>query len=595
MATTISHNGITWTLAGDRQHGTFIDGHPWVLIPAGQTDEVTAISPAFYVHTYPGGATRPVHGSELNLQMQNAAGQPGGTAANVEAFFQGLDGITGGGRVYKEALNVGKTIAEGTPLEVAPGDSLISVESNLGQTSEQSATVLRASVLTFVSTVPAANQFRPPYWGPNKPSTPYYWSDGMLAKLPRIPELNSFFFGGWWAGNADWLATRAKALQLIIGHGEGQWRLMPSALCEPYYAWRMQELGWAMLALCADVDPMLKRELAIALVQQGIDFGWAVKNGFYCANTHATGRKPPIVFAALMLQHADFDDVNGMCRDDLQTFVSGHDRDHRVVFGEDGQTFFVEETAPGVFNYGHGGYTAGHVGNPDWGNTHTMADAVNDLADWNAMPPSGQPGYRNNEYRRCCASSAWVGVYLAMTAMGAVKLWNWPAFFAYTRRWAEEATFYGAEPMHSALPFVWNVLKPQILDNDVSPSVRQIGLAGAGTPKIAMLNTPTATSPWQLRITTGIPGQRLGLLVRAEETAKYPAGAQLQDIGVFGLLFLDLNTVTGSLTFTTDANGEATISMQPIDAQGETYTVQAGVLDPQNRLMLTPALEVTIQ
>ena len=39
-------------------------------------------------------------------------------------------------------------------------------------------------------------------------------------------------------------------------------------------------------------------------------------------------------------------------------------------FGEDAQTFYVRETAPGEFNWGLGGYTAKDVGLPEWGFSH---------------------------------------------------------------------------------------------------------------------------------------------------------------------------------------------------------------------------------
>jgi len=39
-------------------------------------------------------------------------------------------------------------------------------------------------------------------------------------------------------------------------------------------------------------------------------------------------------------------------------------------FGEIDQTFYVEETSPGVINYGVGGYTAADVGMAEWALRH---------------------------------------------------------------------------------------------------------------------------------------------------------------------------------------------------------------------------------
>ena len=95
------------------------------------------------------------------------------------------------------------------------------------------------------------------------------------------------------------------------------------------------------------------------------------------------------------------------------------------LFGEDAQTFFVEETAPGVFNHGHGGYGADDVGLPEWGSRHAD-DPSHDHKAWGADP-----------YRRCCSANAWSGFVLAARVMGLRDAWDHPPLFDYVDRYLQ--------------------------------------------------------------------------------------------------------------------------------------------------------------
>ena len=74
----------------------------------------------------------------------------------------------------------------------------------------------------------------------------------------------------------------------------------------------------------------------------------------------------------------------------------------KVAFGEDQQTFYVRETRPGVFNNGHGGYSAQHKDIPEWGIRHATQPDQDNVA-WNA------------NCRGCCTANAWIGFVLAAT------------------------------------------------------------------------------------------------------------------------------------------------------------------------------------
>jgi hypothetical protein len=96
-----------------------------------------------------------------------------------------------------------------------------------------------------------------------------------------------------------------------------------------------------------------------------------------------------------------------------------------AFFGEDSQTFVVAETAPGEWNWGHGGYGKDHAGLAEWGFAHTE-NPESDDANWDGNP-----------YRRCCTATAWVGYCLAARAMGLVHAWHHDAFFAYVDRYLQ--------------------------------------------------------------------------------------------------------------------------------------------------------------
>ena len=94
-------------------------------------------------------------------------------------------------------------------------------------------------------------------------------------------------------------------------------------------------------------------------------------------------------------------------------------------FGEDCQTFFVEQTSATQINWGYGGYTSADINTPEFGFSHVHAPQ-NDQAGWNA-----------DSYRRCCTANAWVGGVLCARMMGLVDNWAHPALFQYQDRYMQ--------------------------------------------------------------------------------------------------------------------------------------------------------------
>ena len=85
----------------------------------------------------------------------------------------------------------------------------------------------------------------------------------------------------------------------------------------------------------------------------------------------------------------------------------------------------MRETSPGVFNWGHGGYTAEHAGLAEWGFSH---------AD---HPNTDNVAWDSNDYRLCCSANAWTGQALAARILGLQDAWAPPAWFEYVDRYQQ--------------------------------------------------------------------------------------------------------------------------------------------------------------
>ena len=177
--------------------------------------------------------------------------------------------------------------------------------------------------------------------------------------------------------------------------------------------------GLAGLALMTDLPPARKEKLLIGFVQNGIDLWGIVRAGFHgwqAHGGHGTGRKWPIVFAGIMLG------------DD--NMASPRRSYPQCQFGEDMQTLYKRSWTGAKVVY------AGHMGVDKNGN-----DVNTKQPGWGQyehLQPKDWATRMNEDYRRCCTSSAWVGEALAVRIMHAEKYWDHDAFFSYVDRWMTE-------------------------------------------------------------------------------------------------------------------------------------------------------------
>jgi hypothetical protein len=404
MVSSITQWGITWQFDHDYPAGQFCNGDWWVLGPV----HVVGISPG----------TQTVNGRVINGSMINpdVSGMHGYDSA---LYNQGQYATST--RQYSASLNVAINVSSNSPLVLQPSTSLISTISQIGPAASGSASELKtAAVLTVLGSVPPADAFRPPYSGSDK--TIRHRENQLdytaLADLPPSPGAPSL------SGTAD---AMSRVWLDHCAHWTSRY-MHPVDNMPDYYRSFTALTGTAGLLLNSNYTDAQKRDLLVRFTQIGIDHYGNMANGArWGVNGHCNGRKFPILFAGRVLNDAAMLGVG-------TTFANvfhGPDSPLNTVvpFSEDGQTFYVQETSPGVYNWGYGGYTAVDVGVPEWGNFHANGNSQS-LASDNVL-------WDGNSYRRCCSANGWVGSCLTMQIMGLQSAWNQPAWFAYMDRYTQ--------------------------------------------------------------------------------------------------------------------------------------------------------------
>jgi len=414
QASSLSQHGITWTFDRPYPVGRFVNGDRWVVGPL----QILAIDPP---SRRSGNRTR--NGSMLNPSPRSG-------------LTQGYDSACYGEYADKDSFdprsNVAAELASWQPLLLPAGSSLVSTISH--PTAGARPQLGTAAILTVLDAPAPEDSFRPPYCGTDK--TPRYRREGLhtellarllpVASTPPWPEVEAWFERPWIDHVSLWAGNYIHPARNMPNYGR--------ELCD--------QVSTAALMLHLDVPDERKETLLVRFVQLGIDLWGIVQDGgsWPPAAGHMSGRKWPILFAGLLLADPD---------------LSGVGLDPALEFGEDGQTFYVEETPPGSgrFNGGQGGYGPEHAGLAEWGTAHAR-QLWNDDADWFGDP-----------YRLCCTANAWWGELLAACVMGAKPLWNHDALFDYQERYLRENVARGVTDWRlSWRPFyldMWREYRPR--------------------------------------------------------------------------------------------------------------------------------------
>jgi hypothetical protein len=386
-ADALSRHGITWRFDAAYVTGTFVNGDPWVVGPV----RITAIEPR---SVDVGG--RIVHGSMID--------------PDPALLRQGYDSALGGDEYrdrYDAAANVALGVSRQQSLLLLPDRSLVSVQSR--PDAKDIPTLQSAAVLTCLAVPPAPDAFRPPYVRGDK-TVQHRAVELDFAVLRRLPLLAS----------VPPIDSVARGFERVwLDHlPDGSVRYLHPLENMPDQGREFAaRVGSAGLLLNLDLPDAQKRPLAIRLVQLGIDLHGCLRGGcrWRGEGGNGSGRKFPILFAGAMLG------------DERLLAVGREFAEEGGRFAEDGQTFYVRETAPGVWNGGHGGYRREHDGLPEWGSAHADRPEL-DRAAWNA-----------DAMRLCCTANGWVGQALAARVMGLQPAWSHPAFFDYMDRYLQTA------------------------------------------------------------------------------------------------------------------------------------------------------------
>lgn len=412
MVTSISQHGITFDFAAPVRAGQFVNGDWFVIGPVQLAD----MAPACTVSN-----GRTLHGAMLN--------------PDPSSHNHGYDSSLFDPQFYNDSRNVAWNLSPSNPRTLQPGDSLIKVVSN---TNTALLPVLQTcAVLTVLDHAPPTGSFRPPYAGSDRTVR---FDEKMIdwSQLQNVPALASM---------PDPVAMAANFERPWLDHAPG-WvtRYMHPIDNMPDYGRDFATLYNEAALMCNSNLPMAqKRELAIRLTQIGIDFYGNVEGGAYWEGVggHGTGRKLPILFAGALL------DDEGMMSIGF-THPSGRSLDgsYSTNFGEDCQTFYVEQTGPNEVNWGHGGYDSSHVGMAEYGFSH--ADyPENDQVNW------------STSYRLCCTANAWVGAVLVARMMDLRVAWNHEALFDYTDRYTSIETDGWTQSWSPWVGDMWTQYRPQ--------------------------------------------------------------------------------------------------------------------------------------
>ncbi len=410
--TSIVQHGITFQFAAPVQAGRFVNGDWFVIGPA----TLTGMQPPCQV----------VGGRTINGAMIDPA---------ASTQQHGYDSSLFDPPLYSNSRNVAWNLSPGNPRTLRPNQSLVKVVSEMDP---NTIPVLdTCAVLTVLAETPPEGSFRPPYSG----------TDHAVRFDEQMIDWSLLLALSPAAGMPDIATQTARFERPWLDHAPG-WpsRYLHPVQNMPDYGRDFATLYNEAALLCHLNVPLNdKRLLAIRLVQIGSDFHGNVTTGCYWEGVggHGSGRKLPILFAGALLHDADMLDV-------------GHDYPserhlngtYTTHFGEDCQTFYVQQTSATQINWGHGGFTSVHLGLPEFGFSHVHYP-VNDNVAW-----------LGDSYRRCCTANAWIGAVLCARMMGLIDEWDHPALFDYTDRFAQTEPSGWTRSWSTWVGHMWDQYRP---------------------------------------------------------------------------------------------------------------------------------------
>lgn len=339
-ATSVTHNGATWSWTEDLTVGYYAKGEPYIVLPSG-TMTLTSVTPSW---------TGAKHGLMINPVVGYWENQ--GFDSNAGSYSSSLN----------EALNL--------PLSVSAGTSLVKAISKTSTPTGNKEYVDRLSVLTVVSSAPASGSFRPPYTGTDKTSS-FTTSDLDYTALPNLST----------SGIVD-DPTQTESEGLLDGdlvevvtNYQGR-ETRGDADLDGYGRDMAYKTNEAALWLCLSNSDAVKEQSLINIVQYGIDISASISGGAKWTNDggHNQGRLVVLAVAAAVLDDSTMLSQLGASADN---------------FAEQGQTFFVTQADVDLAPHDpvNGStvvdFTVDDIGDPHWGEKHST-QPKRDNANWGA-------------------------------------------------------------------------------------------------------------------------------------------------------------------------------------------------------------------
>ncbi|MBN2584615.1 MAG: hypothetical protein JXL80_16245, partial [Planctomycetes bacterium] len=301
--TSVSQYGVTWTFDKPVQVGRFVTGDYYIV----GSVTVTAVSPKARFGAEVTDAEAGDYEKrrvKLGDRVRNGSmlNPPTTTDVAYDSRIQGHNG----------------KLAARLPIAMKPGDSLVTAIS-LAETqqnqvlpnptkSRETSPLKTHAVLTCLAEAAPADAFRPSYCDTKKDklhrASEIRWEllpkIAPAAKMPKVATVERMFERPWIDHVYAWHSRETHASENMPGYGREIGRAV----------------SMAALLLCCDLPRTQKEKIALGLIQVGID-NWAVakrstrgeSGGWPAAGGFGNGRKLPIVFAAVLLDDKDMQQI----------------------------------------------------------------------------------------------------------------------------------------------------------------------------------------------------------------------------------------------------------------------------------------------
>jgi len=385
----VQQYGVTFTLDRAYPCGQFANGDYWVTPVEGSLGKVNVLS---ITPAYNNGR----NGVEVN-------------PSSVDRH--GFD---------KDAYGYDATLVRSLPYAAAPGESIVKAVSLIG---DDKTNLDTAVVLTVLGATPpdgGRSVFRPPYFGRNKP---LYSTMGLrldrLPTLPGLPDMPTF----------PALSERFARVQLDHQLWWSADQIHPKQNMPDYGAAIAMDNAVASLRLMVEGDPLERQQLAIHLVQYGIDLDAAMQGGlhFMADGGHRHGRKLVLSLSALLLD---------------DPAMAARVRDFQLdTFQEDGQLYVGAGSGMVLFGISC-------TEQDYWENQITGGNSRDCRDPYGYIDGGQEPGAY---YQFCCTAKAFKATALALRLMPALRcIWTDDKILQYADRWVAHGAWTQPDPYQPA-------------------------------------------------------------------------------------------------------------------------------------------------